>query len=78
MLAKQYDKVIEFYDSGLYLIPKEPVFLSNKSVALRLRGDNFHNKVAVSPLRPLNRNNPLPLAVVFTCCADGGISNDAF
>jgi hypothetical protein len=53
LLAKQYDKAIEFYDSGLSLIPKEPVFLSNKSVALRLRGDNFHNKVTVSASRPM-------------------------
>lgn len=40
---KHYDKAIEYYDSGLAIFPKEPVFLSNKSAALRNRGIERYN-----------------------------------
>ena len=43
LLAKQYDKAIEHYDNGLTLRPKEPTFLSNKSIALRMRGTERYN-----------------------------------
>lgn len=43
LLAKQYDKAIEHYDNGLTLRPNEPTFLSNKSVALRMRGTDRYN-----------------------------------
>jgi len=43
LTAKQYDKAIEFYDSGLSLVPKEPVLLSNKSIAVRSRGVERYN-----------------------------------
>lgn len=42
-VKKQYDKAIEYYDSGLAVLPKEPVFLSNKSAALRNRGIERYN-----------------------------------
>lgn len=49
LLAKQYDKAIEFYDSGLKALPKEPTFLSNKSVALRMRGaDRYNASISIS------------------------------
>ena len=41
--AKQYDKAIEFYNTGLKIAPQELVFLNNKSFAIRLRGTDLYN-----------------------------------
>ena len=40
----QYDEAIEFYNRGLEMAPEEVLFLSNKAMALRLRGSGTYNK----------------------------------
>lgn len=41
--AKRYDHAIYYYDQGLQIVQNEPVFLDNKSTALRMRGIELYN-----------------------------------
>ena len=43
LIQKRYDEALRLYDEGLKIAPREVMFLSNKSIALRSRGAETYN-----------------------------------